>query len=363
MSKSKKKTKKNMKKQSGGRAVDIVLSALLVAGTVGGGIYVGSGVKSIGQENTVLSVPEQTTETETSADGEKTIYQNEEHPNTEIYEGSLILVNGQTEYKSMEEDLVSVYDVQNEMESSSFSVRDIDVKMRRTAAEQLVKLMDAFYAETNDDNIIILSGYRTREEQQALYDEDLAETGLDSSELVAKPGFSEHETGLGLDLSLLTGEDYDGTGIYSWITEHCADYGFILRYPEDKVDITGIRYEPWHLRYVGVPHAYYMQELDLCLEEYMDLLEQYPYDGEHLVISDTNGGLYEVYYVAEETEFASTMVPVPSSMPYTVQGNNRSGFIVTVDIEGSGGLDQQTSTESEEETVGESEQETIEDAE
>ena len=61
-------------------------------------------------------------------------------------------------------------------------------------------------------------------------------------------------------------------GDYAWLTENAWRYGFILRYPPEKADVTGIGYESWHFRYVGIPHAWYMQENNLCLEEYLDLL-------------------------------------------------------------------------------------------
>ena len=151
--------------------------------------------------------------------------------------------------------------------------------------KMIVNLFDAFYAETYDNNIIVQSGYRSQERQQELYDEDLQSTGLDYSEKVAKPGFSEHQTGLGIDLTLYQAE-YDGTGDYSWINEHCAEYGFILRYPENKTSVTKFQFEPWHYRYVGVPHARYITDSGLCLEEYIDLLYGFPCDGEHLQITD-----------------------------------------------------------------------------
>ena len=102
-------------------------------------------------------------------------------------------------------------------------------------------------------------------DRQELYDADLEDTGEDTSTLVAKPGYSEHETGYAMDFSLFEdgiSADYDGTGEYDWINQNCAHYGFILRYPENKTDLTEIRYESWHYRYVGQPHAYYMQQND-----------------------------------------------------------------------------------------------------
>ena len=101
------------------------------------------------------------------------------------------------------------------------------------------------------------------------YDEETAAT------IVARPGTSEHQTGLAADI---TEEDYEyksaileDTAMYQWMEAHCQDYGFIVRFPDGKEDITGIIYEPWHFRYVGVEVAKYMTENDLCLEEFVSL--------------------------------------------------------------------------------------------
>ena len=94
--------------------------------------------------------------------------------------------------------------------------------------------------------------------------------------LVAPAGYSEHQTGLAVDLgykgrSYLNG-GFDQTAAYPWLMAHCADYGFILRYPKDaeQVKITGYDYEPWHYRYVGVESAKKIMSQGLCLEEYLD---------------------------------------------------------------------------------------------
>jgi len=84
---------------------------------------------------------------------------------------------------------------------------------------------------------------------------------------VAYPGHSEHQTGLAVDI---TGTDE----MYEWFYEHCWDYGFIVRYPEGKRPITGIIYEPWHFRYVGTELSLELKELNLCMEEYMEMLTQ-----------------------------------------------------------------------------------------
>lgn len=91
------------------------------------------------------------------------------------------------------------------------------------------------------------------------------------------PGTSEHNTGYGFDI-LQNGqwyltETFENTAECKWLNEHAEEYGFILRYPKDKTDITGIMYEPWHFRYVGVEHAKKINELGFCLEEYIEYLE------------------------------------------------------------------------------------------
>ena len=90
---------------------------------------------------------------------------------------------------------------------------------------------------------------------------------------VADPGSSEHHTGLAFDLNV-PGQYFVDTAQYIWLKQHCWDYGFIMRYTDDKEDITGIIGEEWHVRYVGLEHAKKIQALDYCLEEYIDYLNQ-----------------------------------------------------------------------------------------
>ena len=132
----------------------------------------------------------------------------------------------------------------------------------------------------------IISAYRDRETQQGIIDrniQELMDKGLSEEEAWAKTyetvqmvGCSEHETGLSLDLSdedifTLT-EDLETNPTIKWFTDNCYNYGFILRYPKDKVEVTGINYEPWHFRYVGEEAAIFMHEHNLTLEEFHQLL-------------------------------------------------------------------------------------------
>lgn len=129
---------------------------------------------------------------------------------------------------------------------------------------------------------LICSSFRTWEKQEELYDnkvQSLLEQGLSqekakaqASEWVAYPGTSEHQAGLAVDIVDTAyqrlDKEQENTAVQKWLMEHCAEYGFILRYPTEKSEITGIGYEPWHYRYVGKEVAQSIMEQGICLEEY-----------------------------------------------------------------------------------------------
>jgi D-alanyl-D-alanine carboxypeptidase len=220
---------------------------------------------------------------------------------------------------------VSVYNGKNDC----YFVRDRNVLVDAAVMEPLNDLMKAFYDATGINDVNVVSGLRTYEEQQSLYEASLEANGEAYTALfVAQPGCSEHHTGLAVDLSIYhadtgTSETFDGSGPYGWIAETGWRYGFVLRYPEAKKDVTQVGDEPWHFRYVGVPHAWYMTEHELCPEEYIELLRGYTYVGEHLSI-ECSGHKYEVYFCP------GTDVYVPKQGEYDISGNNIDGFIVTV---------------------------------
>lgn len=90
--------------------------------------------------------------------------------------------------------------------------------------------------------------------------------------LINKPGASDHNLGLAVDFNNVD-NNFKQTKGYKWLIKNAESYGFVLRYPEEKVRITGISYEPWHWRYVGKEHAKKMNELNMCLEEYVEYLD------------------------------------------------------------------------------------------
>ena len=129
----------------------------------------------------------------------------------------------------------------------------------------------------------ICSSYRTQEKQEQLYQNkvdrlaaqgwSLEEAKVEAAKSVAIPGTSEHQLGLAVDIvdkhSQVLDSSQADTPTQQWLMEHSWEYGFILRYPEGKSEITGIIYEPWHYRYVGKEAAAEIHELGLCLEEYL----------------------------------------------------------------------------------------------
>lgn len=247
----------------------------------------------------------------------------------QIHTGELILVNNQVLYHFPEEELplVSVYEEKND----SYYVRDMEVFLAPEAMEALNRLLADFAAQGGSKSVNVVAGYRTEDYQQHLFAQSAQRSGQGHAEkYVAQPGGSEHHTGLAVDFSILlrsgASEDYDGTGEYAWINDNCQDYGWIVRYETGKEELTGIWDEPWHFRYVGIPHAVQMDREGLCLEEYIDYLRDFPFEGEHLEIT-CDAGRYEVWYT-QGTE----SVYLPDEGEYSVSGNNVDGVIVTVRV-------------------------------
>ena len=119
----------------------------------------------------------------------------------------------------------------------------------------------------------MISGFRSYSEQNSIYTNYVNNDGqADADKYSARPGHSEHQTGLAFDLvDPTTANISNNKAEFDWLAEHAHEYGFIIRYPEGKEHITGYQYEPWHVRYVGVETATAMKESGLCFEEYFDL--------------------------------------------------------------------------------------------
>jgi D-alanyl-D-alanine carboxypeptidase len=183
---------------------------------------------------------------------------------------------------------------------SNYTTGAKEIMLNQTAAEAVLRMLDAMAAD-GIDNVSVTSAYRTYDYQQKLFNKYIAAekaahpdfTDDEVRELVltysAAPGTSEHQSGLCVDFFTTEMEGlwnygsetpknpYDKgfaeTDAFEWLQQHAHEYGFIIRFPEDKTDITGYSYESWHYRYVGVEHATKIHEQGITLEEYLDSLK------------------------------------------------------------------------------------------
>ena len=254
---------------------------------------------------------------------EDDVFTSEKYAYDKIYQGDLVIVNADYDYKFPEGDttLLTVFDNKNH----NYNASDYSVTLDAWVIESLNRMMTAFLKEENreNSNIWIIDGYRTKETQEEKYQ---------NGESVFEAGHSEYHTGRTFDMSVIDDDGnhyaFSAEGEYEWFAENASKYGFIIRFPDDKKEITGENPRPRTYRYVGYPHSRYMYKNNLCFEEYIEELKTYTKD-EPLVFDD-DGEEYSIYYVKAEKN-SETEVPVPKHSFYTVSGNNIDGFIVTVE--------------------------------
>lgn len=182
--------------------------------------------------------------------------------------------------------------------------------VRKMTADALEKLFAA--AEQKGVILKVVSGYRSYARQMSIYNRNVADRGTEKTDLVsAKPGSSEHQTGLAIDVSsesvgCAIEESFGDTTDGKWLAKHCHKYGFIIRYPKDKTEITGYSYEPWHIRYVGKNLATYLYKNNLTLEEYYQTTtvdEQ---------IKNPEGKIHDVAEDEDKDEPQMTTAPTPN---------------------------------------------------
>ncbi|MBQ7782429.1 MAG: M15 family metallopeptidase, partial [Oscillospiraceae bacterium] len=170
--------------------------------------------------------------------------------------------------------------IERELVYESWSEYYMDARM----AEYMKQMLKA--AAEDGNQLVIMSAYRTIDYQQRNFDNSVQDriTNLgmteeeayeDTLKEVQLPGYSEHNAGLAADIMVKECTDMDSdafknTDAYAWLMENAADYGFILRYPEGKEDVTGIIYEPWHYRFVGVYYAKQLTDMGITMEEYFE---------------------------------------------------------------------------------------------
>ncbi len=202
------------------------------------------------------------------------------------------------------------------------------------ALERLVK------AAEGEGELLLQSGYRTEKTQRELYADSLAENGpAYTAKYVAEPGCSEHQTGLAADMTVKGAPEdricpeFSGESAVRF-RKKAAEFGFIERYPAEKEPVTGIGAEPWHFRYVGVPHAGLMEQWGMTLEEYVNFLRKR--EGSR-IICRTGGRQYEISY--RKCPPGGMEIIVPADREIQVSGDNVGGCLITlISDAGEGGV-------------------------
>ncbi|MBR6717732.1 MAG: hypothetical protein IKI77_05230 [Oscillospiraceae bacterium] len=241
-----------------------------------------------------------------------------------LHAGTLVLVNkdNPSHLAAEELDLEQVYYAEDKPETYEISYPG-HTSLNRTALSQFNRLMKAYYSATSNEEIMFNYGY--------------LETGKEKSN-------PDSPTALDIQLHIKRndgGYEYiSNISPYSWLFEHMASYGFVLRYPSDKADVTGERGGYTAIRYVGVPHAAYMNENNLCLEEYLtELKTKYNFYSGPVLRYTANNTTYHIYYVPiDSTTDGDPEIPVPTggAGKYEISGNNSDGFIVTAIVADNG---------------------------
>lgn len=177
-------------------------------------------------------------------------------------------LNSQTEWRS-EQSLIllnKTHALPEGFEPQMAEYKDSGVQMNVAMLDAYAQL-SAAVTENTGDKMYVSSVYRSVEEQ--------AEIQANDPEIALPPGHSEHHTGLAVDVYVFehAGMNFLESEAGQYVNKNCYDFGFIIRYPEDKEEITGITFEPWHLRYVGLPHSKIIQQKFITFEEYIDLLK------------------------------------------------------------------------------------------
>ena len=241
----------------------------------------------------------------------------------EINRGPLILVNHDHKFEIPDDiDLVNVL----EARETEFRVQSDTTQLLSSIMQPLDEMMEAFISSTGNRAVTIRSGFRTYNSQQRILDTYTSRMGRTAAlRWASLPGHSEHHTGLAFDFGIMTGNTlgiFSDTGSTSWFRRNSHRFGFIVRYQQHKTQITRTNNEPWHFRYVGLPHSIIMVQNDWCLEEYIEIIREYTFEEPFEIEIDEI--LYEIYFTA------STDVKLPFHSEFEISGNNIDGFIVTV---------------------------------
>lgn len=250
--------------------------------------------------------------TETLGEDTEVEHQSIQITKDQIYQGDLLLVNKEypVHEAGVKNDVVRLSEHEELLQG--YTLLDHRLEVSERVAKVFLEMVKAAQQD-NVSHFILNSGYRGKEEQEKLYEE--------MGPAIAMPsGYSEHNVGSALDIGS-TQMKMEHAPEGKWLEDHSWKYGFILRYPKDKVAITGTEFEPWHFRYVGLPHSAIMKQNNFSLEEYLDYLKD-----ERRISVTNDGKIYEINYYPVDQEMT---LKVPIDRNYEISGDNIGGVIVT----------------------------------
>ena len=233
---------------------------------------------------------------------------------TDISTGNLLLVNPDHFYDIPEDiNLARISDIG----SSAIRLQIESFQLLEPAILPLDDMMTDFLSETGNRTVTVIAAFRTHATQRTMQERH--------GSRAANPGHSEHHTGLAFDFGIFIGGErsvFTGTGVTAWFQNNSYRYGFIARYPADKTHITMTEFEPWHYRYVGLPHSHIIYENNWAFEEYIEAIKAYSFEAPYRV--DIDGASFDIYFSSD------TDIMVPVDVDFDISGNNVDGFIVTV---------------------------------
>lgn len=273
----------------------------------------------------------------------RTSYEHLSFCTKDVTRGSLILVNQQYPLQSppaasdlidlnnQQQDLLSPHAGKFENVLSCLEHPIEEIYLHKQAATMLFSLLKKIHAGRR---ITAVSGYRSHTEQLSIWEETLSREGNSFAEkFVARPGCSEHQTGLAIDLAKTAPSidyicpDFPKEDVIASFCNLAPQFGFVLRYPSGKESITHIGHEPWHFRYVGFPHSVIMTNRQMVLEEYLDMLEAETSPLKPLTYTQ-DGARIDIIYLSMLNR-QKIEVDFSDALPHTLSGTNKSGIVLT----------------------------------
>lgn len=217
----------------------------------------------------------------------------------------------------------------------------VNLRLEGEAMENLNQMLEAAYSE-GISGMVITSAYRTFDKQTSLFNNKTnllsrkmnRKTAMEeASKVVAVPGSSEHQTGLAADIcseSVGLIRNFGSTAQGRWMEDNSWRFGYIIRYPKDKTEITQITYEPWHVRYVGSGHSELVKSRGLCLEEYVEYLKS----NRLVYFEDSRGDSYVIRYMDKE-EFGSEgglLLSLQEGSTWSISECTGESYVLTIKL-------------------------------